>query len=90
METHLSGLCYFFFHILEVSFIFTYALGQWIPSGGAILGVVQEPHGVFPLFFFGVFLTFIRKMMTMFQLSLHLIMITEEISDLPVSGMEND
>lgn len=31
-----------------------------------------------------------RKMVTVFQLSLHLIMITEEISDLPVSGMGND
>lgn len=33
-------------------------------------------------------LTSMRKMMTVFQLSLHLIMMTEEISHLPVSRME--
>lgn len=41
------------------------------------------------LVWFGfVFLTLIRKIMTVFQLSLHLI--TEEVSDLPVTGMGND
>lgn len=39
-------------------------------------------------FFFS--LTLVRKIVPVFQLSLHLIMITEEISDLSLSGMEND
>ena len=48
----------------------------------------QEPHGVFALFFL---LTFMRKMMAVFQLSLHLITMTEElISNLPVSQKGND
>lgn len=43
----------FSFHILEASFFFTYALGQQILSGSAmLLGLVPEPHGVF-FFFLG-------------------------------------
>lgn len=90
MESHLSGLCYFFFHIFEARIFFTYALGEQIHSGSAMLGLVQEPHGVFPIFLFFFSLTLLRKMLTVFCLSLHSIMITEEISDLPVSEMEND
>lgn len=35
-------------------------------------------------------LAWMRKIMTVFQLSLHLVMKTKEISHLPVSGMGND
>lgn len=41
------------------------------------------------LFFFFL-LAWMRKIMTVFQLSLHLVMKTKEISHLPVSGMGND
>ena len=83
----------FFFCILELSFVFTCTLGQqgfilvmqrWgCKRGDCGLRVVWGLSSFF-------LLTLMRKSMSVSQLSLHLITMTEEISHLPVSGMGND
>lgn len=75
----------FFFCISEVSFIFIYALGQWdffsvVQCCGCKCGDsgLRAAWGLSSFFFF--FLTLMRKMMTVFQLSLHTITMIEEMS----------